>query len=137
MTHEMPAGSTQGMKAVTRDIDARHAQDLLERVPRACIAFAGQHGPECVPVRLVWRDGRYLVGIPGGISPRPAIGQEIVLLVDEGIHWYDLRAVYVRGHVTSADPPTGAPPRHMWLELAADKTVAWDYGRLRQAGDET
>lgn len=125
------------MKPVTRDIDPRGAQDLLERVPRACIALAGRHGPACLPVRLLWDDARYLVGVPEDISPRPATGQEIVLLVDDGIHWFDLRAVYVRGHVTPVDPPPGAPARHVWFDLAADKTVAWDYGQLREARDES
>ena len=30
------------MKRVTRDIDPRSAQDLLERVPRACLSFASE-----------------------------------------------------------------------------------------------
>ena len=43
-----------------------------------------------------------------GIAPRlPAPGQEIVLLVDEGIYYFDLRAIYIRGTVQPGPPPAG------------------------------
>ena len=85
------------MTRVTRNIDPAAAHDLLERVPRACIAFATDQGPQSQPVILVWREDRYLVGIPDHASNQPHSGEEVVLLVDEGVHFFDLRAVYIRG----------------------------------------
>jgi hypothetical protein len=51
------------MKRVTRNIDPVYARDLLERVPRACISFACDDGPQAQPVVLLWHDDRYLAGI--------------------------------------------------------------------------
>ncbi len=120
------------MKQVTRDIDPGLAQDLLVRGPRACLAYASDHGPQALPVGLVWKAGRYLVHISANIDPPPIAGQEVVLLVDEGIYYFDLRAIYVRGVVQPAEPPPGAPPGYTWLEVVPQKTVAWDYGMMRE-----
>lgn len=124
------------MKQVTRNIDPASARDLLERVPRACISFACDDGPQAQPIVLVWQDGRYLAGIPENADRRPASDQEVVLLVDEGIYWFDIRAIYVRGRVKPADAPGDAPAGHAWFEVIPSKTVAWDYGALREVSDE-
>jgi hypothetical protein len=60
----------------------------------------------------------------------------VVLLVDEGVYFFDLCAVYVRGHAQPAEPPIGAHAGHTWFELIPLKTVAWDYGTLREVTDE-
>ena len=82
------------MKQVTRNIDPACAQDLLERVPRACLSFACDDGPQAQPIVLLWHDGRYLVSIPEDADRRPSSGQEVVLLIDEGIHFFDLHAIW-------------------------------------------
>jgi hypothetical protein len=124
------------MKRVTRNIDPESARDLLERVPRACLCFASEQGPQAEPVVLVWQDDRYLVGIPEQTERRPDSGQEIVLLIDEGIHFFDLRALYIRGQVKQASTPSGTPIGRIWFEVIPFKTVAWDYGMLREVKDE-
>lgn len=124
------------MKRVTRNIDPGSARDLLERVPRACIAFASDHGPQTQPIVLAWHDGRYLAGIPEDADPRPSPDQEVVLLIDEGVHFFDLRAIYIRGRVKPAEAPRGAPAGRTWFEVVPLKTVAWDYGTLREVRDE-
>ncbi len=124
------------MKHITRNIDPVDAQDLLERVPRACLAFAGEHGPCAQPIALVWLDGRYLAGISATANLQPAVDQEVVLLVDEGIHFFDLRAIYMRGHARPIEAPLHAPAGRIWVEIIPLKTVAWDYGTLREATDE-
>ncbi len=124
------------MKQVTRDIDPSHAQDLLERVPRACLSFATDRGPQVEPVSLLWREGRYLVRISGGAKELLIPGQEVVLLVDEGIYYFDLRAIYIRGQVQPAEAPPGASPGQAWFEVISQKIVAWDYGMLREVGNE-
>ena len=124
------------MKHVTRDIDPVDAQDLLERVPRASLAFAGTDGPYAQPIVMVWLDGRYLAGIPATANFRPAVDQEVVLLVDEGIYFFDLRAITVRGHARPAEAPLNAPADRVWFEVIPLKTVAWDYGTLHEVTDE-
>jgi hypothetical protein len=125
------------MKQVTRNIDPASARDLLERVPRACLCFACDHGPQAQPVVLVWHDGRYLVGIPQKADHKPEPDQEVVLLIDEGVHYFDLRALYIRGQVKQASVPREAPAADCtWVEVVPLKTVAWDYGTLREVSDE-
>jgi hypothetical protein len=123
------------MKRVTRNIDPDSARDLLERIPRACVAFAGENGPQAQPVALVWHDNRYLVGIPENAVQWPGSGQEVVLLVDEGVYFFDLRAIYIRGQVQPIEPPKDAPAAHAWFEVIPLKMVAWDYGMLREESD--
>src|SRR5215469_11550162 len=120
------------MKPVSRNIDPDCARDLLERVPRACLCFARDQGPQAQPVALVWQDGRYLAGLPLHADGQPEPGQEVVLLIDEGVHFFDLRALYIRGRLGQARAPTGVPSGHTWVEVIPLKTVAWDYGTLRE-----
>jgi hypothetical protein len=125
------------MKKVTRNIDLDSARDLLERVPRACICFASDRSPQAQPIVMLWQEGRYLAGIPKDAEHQPDSGQEVVLLVDEGIYYFDLRAIYIRGQVKPAEAPKGAPAGCTWLEVVPTKTVAWDYGTLREVSDES
>jgi hypothetical protein len=125
------------MKRVTRNIDPGGARDLLERVPRACIAFACDYGPQAQPIVSVWHDGRYLAGISEDADLLPGSGHEVVLLIDEGVHFFDLRAIYIRGLVKPAEAPGGAPVGRTWFEVVPLKTVAWDYGTLREVRDES
>jgi hypothetical protein len=116
------------MKQVARNLDPGCARDMLERVPRACICFACDQGPQAQPIVFVRHDGRYLAGIPEDAAPRPSSGQEVVLLIDEGVHFFDLRAIYIRGPIKPAEAPRGAPAGRTWFEVVPLKTVAWDYG---------
>jgi hypothetical protein len=124
------------MKRVTRDIDPVDAQDLLERVPHACLAFASDHGPHAQPIASIWQDGRYLAGIPEKADLRPDVDQEVVLLIDEGVQFFDLRAIYIRGRVKPVDAPNTTAAGRVCFEVIPLKTVAWDYGTLREVKDE-
>lgn len=125
------------MKRVTRDIDPGNARDLLKRVPRACLCCACDHSPQAQPVEVVWHDDHFLVGIPQHVDCQPGPGQEVVLLIDEGVYFFDLRAVYIRGQVKPAETCGEMPTSHTWLEVVPLKMVAWDYGTLREVRDET
>ena len=124
------------MKRITRDVDPVHNRDLLERVPHACLSFGGAHGPQAQPVVLLWQDSRYLVGIPEHAGHRPDAEQEVVLLVDDGVYFFDLRSIYIRGQAKPIEIPRGAPADQTWCEVVPLKTVAWDYGTLREVNDE-
>jgi hypothetical protein len=120
------------MKLVTRDIDPESMRDLLERVPRACLSYANDHGPQAQPVRLRWQEDRYLVNTSSDIEDQLHSGQEVVLLVDEGVYYFDLRAIYIRGQVRSVEMPIDALVDRKWFEVVPTKIVAWDYGMLRE-----
>lgn len=124
------------MKRVTRNINPIYARDLLESVPRACISFACDDGPQAQPIVLLWHNDRYLASIPADIEYRPVPGQEVVILIDEGIYFFDLRAIYIRGLVKAAETPMDTPTNHTWFEVVPLNTVAWDYGLLREVRDE-
>ena len=125
------------MKRITRNIDPSEARDLLERIPRACLAFADDECPQAEPVMVVFRDDRYLVGIPRSAAAHPAAHDEVVLLVDEGSHFFDLRAIYLRGHVQPLGQMEGLPKDFVWFAFRPRRTVAWDYGRMREVDDES
>ena len=124
------------MKTVTRDVDPDSVRDLLERVPRACLSFANDRGPQNQPVGLLWDEGRCLVSIPEGADYQPIPGQEVVLLVDEGIYYFDLRAIYIRGKANPTEAPPEALAGRNWYEVVPIKTAAWDYGMLREVSDD-
>ncbi len=120
------------MKQVTRDIDLDAARDLIERVPRARLAFAINDRPHALPVRFEWRDGHYLMGIHKGTQYLPQPGQEVALLIDEGVYYFELRAVYIRGQVQPVEAPSGASAEYAWFEVDISKITAWDYGSMRE-----
>ena len=120
------------MKQVTRDIDLDSARDLIDRVPRARLAFASSQGPQAQPVRFVRRDDHYLVGICKSTRYLPNPGQDVALLIDEGIYYFELRAVYIRGQVQLVEAPSGAQEECTWFEVNASRVVAWDYGSMRE-----
>lgn len=124
------------MKRVTRNIDPASAQDLLERVPRACLCFGSRQGPQAQPIVFVWQDGRYLVGLALSADYQLVSDQEVVLLIDEGVHYFDLRALYIRGQAKPAEAPRETQACRQWWEVVPLKMVAWDYGRMREVRDE-
>jgi hypothetical protein len=132
------------MGRVTRDIDPAEARDLLERVPRACLSFVDPDNssrPTAEPVAFVLQDERYFVGIRPG-TMLPSIGDEVVLLIDEGLQFFDLRAIYIRGRLSSAAAESleihlaVVASGTAWFEVVPTKVVAWDYGRMREVDDE-
>jgi hypothetical protein len=124
------------MSRVIRDIDVAEARDLLEGGRRACMAFPGEGEPLAEPVAFIHRDDRYLAGIDAAAQRPPEAGDEVVLVIDEGVYFFDLRAVYVRGRVEPVEAPSGVPEGFSWFRVEPSKIAAWDYGRLREVDDE-
>ena len=125
------------MKRITRNIDPLEARDLLERVLRACVAFADDEDPQAELVTVLFRNDRYLVGMPWCAATHTTDHDEVVLLVDEGFQFFDLRAIYVRGHVQPLGEVEGLPGDFFWFVVQPTRTVAWDYGRMREMDDES
>jgi hypothetical protein len=125
------------VKRITLKIDPVEARDLLERVPRACVAFASDEGPQAELVTVLFKDDRYLVGMPSTAASHPTVDKEVVLLVDDGVQFFDLRATYVRGHVQPLDGMEGLAGDFFWFALQPTRTVAWDYASIREVDDES
>lgn len=119
---------------VSRDVPVELAEDLLTSPPRACLAAGTADGPWVAPVQLRWSEGCFHVGAATHEVQPGLAGVEAVLLVDEGVHWFDLRAVYIRGRLRPVDPPPDASTT--WFELEPSRQLAWDYGQLREVSDD-
>ncbi|MUL81326.1 MULTISPECIES: hypothetical protein [unclassified Mycolicibacterium] len=124
------------MKRITLNVDVAEARDLLERVPRACLSFVDDQGPHVEPTILVVKDDCYLVGMSAA-AKHPTSHQEVVLLVDDGCQFFDLRAVYVRGVVQPQDGVEGPAEGVMWFVVQPTRAVAWDYARIRASDDQS
>ncbi len=121
-------------RRVTHAVDSERMRDLLERAPRACIAFVHDGSPELVPVELRLRAGRYWIGVSAtGSDPVPEPDQPLKLLVDEGMYYFDMRGIWIGGRASFAEaPPEGGNPSLRWLQLIPEKHVAWDFGAMRE-----
>lgn len=117
------------MKHVTRAVQPEDLRPLLERPPRATLAFVREGAIHAIPVAFRFDAGRYLVGLPDDAVP-PA--GRVKLLVDDGPWYFDLRGVWVRGALSACEGPAGVPDGNAWFELKPEKTVAWHYGSMRQ-----
>jgi len=126
-----------GMRRITNAVDPEKMRDLLERVPRACIAFNSAGTVEVVPVEFRLQDERYWVGMLGrGSGPAPGPDEPVKLLVDEGMYYFDMRGIWIRGRALfSEERPEGAPILN-WFELIPEKFVAWDFGAMREVGKQ-
>ena len=121
------------MAGVTQRVGTDAVDDLLEQPPRAAIAFARGASVEPVPVAYRRSEGRSLVGLRREWLPPGGAPERAVLLLDDGRYWFELRAVTMRGRLepSSAQLP-GGEPHLVWFEFTPDRTVAWDYGALRE-----
>ena len=102
--------------------------DLLRNPARACIGFTSPEGPRIEPAAVRYREDQYLVGLDENALV-PDEGAEVVLVVDEGLLFFELRAVYVRGHLARVrERPKDSKT---WMEVIPTKITGWDYGRMR------
>lgn len=116
------------MTGVTVRVPLEKNMDLLRKSARACLGFTSPEGPRIEPARLRYQEERYLVGVDRHARV-PDEGAEVVLVVDEGRLFFELRAVYVRGH--SAHAREGSEDGTTWIEVLPTKITSWDYGRMR------
>lgn len=114
------------MPGTTNRIPFDEAADLVGSA-RACVAWSHGDRPHVEPAIVVDEHGRFLVGIDGD-APGAAV-DEVVLLVDEGVLFFDLRAVLVRGRPVWAAAPSA--DGRAWFEIEPGRVTCWDYGRLR------
>jgi hypothetical protein len=120
-----------GRHRVTRDVTVAAVRDLVERPPRATVAFADRDDVDLLPAVARVDDERYTFGICAGRAPGLE-GREVVLLIDDGSYWFELRGVSVRGTATRVDPPGDCDEDLVWYAITPRRILAWDYGAIRE-----
>ena len=120
------------MKRVTQRINPEDAGDLLERVPRAHLAFVRGGRLQAAPVIFRFHQSHYWIGLARNMRALQE-QSDVALTIDEGCYWFELRAVCVRGVVKSTNQPfNGAAANLEWFELLPRSVTAWDYGTLHE-----
>jgi hypothetical protein len=110
------------MKQITRAVELEDLRDLVEAPSSAYLAYVADGAPEAVRVTSR-RDGeRWLVTLPPGTSISD--GARVVLLIDDGEFYFELRGIRVRG--TLGDAGDGM------REVVPEKIITWDYGSMRK-----
>ena len=117
------------MAGTTNRISFDEAADLVTSA-RACVSYVVDGVPHVEPAVVRRHGERFVIGIDAALPGSD--GDEAVLLIDEGILFFDLRAIHVRGVATPTDDERG--DGRCWYEIEPSKVTCWDYGRLR-AGD--
>jgi hypothetical protein len=120
-------------RRVTRDVDTAAVRDLLDHPPRATVAFVDGGGAAVLPARAHLDGDRRLFAVAAGTAP--ALDRcEVVLVIDDGWYWFQLRGVSVRGIADRVDGPTGAQAAQLaWYAVDPRRVLAWDYGAVREA----
>ena len=117
---------------MTRDVSVAAVRDLTEQPPRATVAFAGRDAIDLFPARARFDGDRYHFGLLAGSAP-DLEAHEVVLVIDAGAYWFDLRGISVRGTATRVEPSgDGRPDDLVWYAIAARRILAWDYGAIRE-----
>lgn len=117
-------------RQVTRDVDLTRVADLLTTPRRVSVAFVDNGRIDVWPAGIAARLTEFRFAVARDC---PDLGErEVVLLIDDGSHWFELRGISVRGAARKVDAP-GADPNDdaAWYEIAARRVLAWDYGSLR------
>ena len=120
------------MRRITHAVDPEKMRDLLERAPRAGIVFPSAGKVDLVPVEFRLQEGRYWIGLSGGGSA-PGPGEPVKLLVDEGMYYFAMRGIWIRGRASfSEERPEAGSSALKWFQLVPEKSIAWDFGTMRK-----
>jgi hypothetical protein len=123
---------TPPARRITRDVDPSAVRDLLDQPPRATVAFVEGGRAAVLPVRTEVDADRRLFAIAADTAP--SLDQrEVVLVVDDGPYWFELRGISLRGIASRVDSPAGASTAQLvWYALDARRVIAWDYGTVHE-----
>lgn len=123
---------------VTQRVVVDEVADLVTRAPRAAIAFAGDDGPQILPVALRVDGEMMSLGVDRGAVPEGGLPSQVTLVSDDGRFWFELRAVVWRGVAASAPEAGGTTDeeRLTWYRFEPRRVAAWDYSRLHEVHDE-
>jgi hypothetical protein len=129
MTSESGRSAAHG---VTRDVEPSTLRDLLERPPRATVALVDHDHADVLPVRARYRVDTYRFGVLPEIAT-DLENREVVLVMDDGPYWFELRGISVRGvarRIDRAEP--GETDALAWYVIEPRRILAWNYGAIRE-----
>jgi hypothetical protein len=74
------------------------------------------------------------IGLSVDALPATGFPDRVVLVVDEGAYWFDLRAAVWRGTVTerTVGPVSAGDDSLVWFHFEPLHFAGWDYGRLHE-----
>ena len=119
-------------RRVTRDVEPSALQDLLEHPSRASVAFINRDQTDVLPVEVRYRADTYQFGVLFEVAT-DLENREVVLVIDDGPYWFELRGISVRGtarRIDRAEP--GEPEALAWYAIEPRRILGWDYGALRE-----
>jgi hypothetical protein len=127
-------GETRRRQAqrVTRDVEPSALTDMLEHPPRATVAFVDRDEVDVLPVQARFHADTFRFGV----LPEVATDfehREVVLVIDDGPYWFELRGISVRGLArrnNRAEP--GETDALAWYAIEPRRILAWDYGAIRE-----
>jgi hypothetical protein len=122
-------------KNVTRAVEPLELGDLLEDPPRVAVAFVDRGAVDVLPVRVRCSPDARGFAVAAAMPP-DLDGQEVVLVIDDGPYWFELRGISVRGVARRVDA-ADATDHLAWYAIEPRRVLAWDYGAIReeQPGD--
>jgi hypothetical protein len=113
---------------ITRDVEASAVADLALSPPRAALAATVDDEILVLPVGVTLEEpadaasSPRIVRVPEGT--RALADRNVVVIADDGPQWFRLRSLTVRG--------TAKPMGQCTYRVMPKRTVAWDYGSLRE-----
>jgi hypothetical protein len=116
---------------ITRDVEPAAVRDLLEHPPRTTVAFVDGDAVRLVPARAHVSADAYRFGVAAGAAV-DLHDREVVLVIDDGQYWFELRGISVRGVATRVDRGGGEERHLAWYAIAPRRVLAWDYGTVRE-----
>jgi hypothetical protein len=121
-----------GAQHVSRDVDASAVRDLLDHPPHATVAFVDGDAVDLLPACARFSAGMHLFAVLSDDAP-DLKNREVVLVIDDGPYWFELRGISVRGVAVSiAAGSDAAAKRFVWYAIAARRVLAWDYGSIHE-----
>ena len=113
---------------VTRDVEPAALADLRDAPPRASVTFVDGGVVDVLPAKAQFAAGAYQFAVSVSVCPDLS-HREVVLVIDDGPYWFQLRGLSVRG---IAAPAAGTAADGLaWYTIAVRRILAWDYGAIR------
>ncbi len=124
------AGGASGKRAI-RDVEPAALGDLLEHPPRATVAFVDHGEVDLVPVRAHASAQTHRFGVATAGAP-DFHDREVILLIDDGQYWFELRGMSVRGVARRSPPEREEAGGLVWYAIEPRRVLAWDYATIRE-----
>lgn len=128
----MSEPSPGAARGVTRDVEPSTLWDLLENPPRATLAFVDRDRADVLPVQARCRADTYRFGVVPAIAA-DLDNRDVVLVIDDGAYWFDLRGISVRGVARRIDRvEAGEADALAWYVIEPRRILAWNYAAIRE-----